>query len=492
MPTRDAPDSDLAQALAAHQAGDLAEAELLFQRVLAAAPRHPVALQRLGVIALQRGRPAPAAALLAEAAAASPDDAGIQFNLALALRALDRVDDAAAGYQRALALAPDFADAHVNLANLRRGQGRLDEARAGYERAIAVAPRHAGAHNNLGSLLQDLGAHAAAAAAHRQALALNPRSAGAHSNLGNALFALGQGAEAAAVYRQAIALDPTLAHAHLGLANTLRQSGGVAGAVAALEAALAARPTDAEILSQLVYGLQQLCRWDDLAARQAALLAAVEAGAVAMPSTLLSVPSTPAQQQSCARAWMARMTAGVEPLCTGRATAAHGSDSRRLSVERFSRAPDHLSDRRADRAPRPRPRHGAWLFDRPGRRRAEPAAAARRVRSLRSIWRRSRIRTRRAASPPTTSTSWSISTAAIWAPGRASSPTGRPSCRSITWAIPARWRGYRGRRLHGLCHRRSRDRAAGRAALVRRDIGASAAQLSRLRHATPGRADPDP
>src|SRR5476649_1165596 len=166
MPTRDAPDgdagNDLAQALARHQAGDLAEAERLFRQVLAAAPRHAVALQHLGVIALQRGQPEAGAARLAEAADASPDDAGIQFNLALALRALDQLDAAAARYERAIALAPDFADAHVNLANLRRGQGALDAARAGYDRAIAVAPRHAGAHNNLGALLQDLGDPAAA------------------------------------------------------------------------------------------------------------------------------------------------------------------------------------------------------------------------------------------------------------------------------------------------------------------------------------------
>src|SRR5579864_1639127 len=103
MPTRGAPDGDLERALARHQAGDLAEAERLFRQVLAATPRQAVALQHLGAIALQRGQPADAAALLADAAAIRPDDAGIQFNLAVALRALDRIDDAAAGYARAIA-----------------------------------------------------------------------------------------------------------------------------------------------------------------------------------------------------------------------------------------------------------------------------------------------------------------------------------------------------------------------------------------------------
>ena len=311
-----APDADLRQALARHQAGDLAEAERLFRRALAAAPRHPVALQHLGVIALQQGRAAPGAALLAQAAEAKPDDPGIQFNLALALKALDRVDDAAAHYARAIALAPGFVDAHVNLANLRRGQGRLAEARAGYERALAAAPDHAGAHNNLGALLQDLGAFEEAVVAHRRALAINPRNPGALSNLGNALVALGRTDEAIAAFRQALALNPALPHAQLGLAGALHRQRDFDGALAAMEAALAARPDHVETLCQLVNWRQQLCRWDGLAARQAELVAAVEAGAIAVPFCLLSLPSTPAHHQEAARAWMARAVAGAEPLVT--------------------------------------------------------------------------------------------------------------------------------------------------------------------------------
>jgi protein O-GlcNAc transferase len=326
MATDGSLDGDLRQALARHQAGDLAAAERLFGRVLDAAPAHPVALQHLGVIALQLGRRAEGAALLQRAAATRPEDPGIQFNLALALRALDRIDAAAAHYERAIALAPGFADAHVNLANLRRAQGRLDEAEAGYRRALAAAPEHAGAHNNLGGLLQDLGAFEAAATAHRQALALNPHNAGAHSNLGNALLALGRRDAAIVAFRQALALAPGLPHAQLGLATALRQNGELEAAVAALEAALAARPDHAETLSQLVYWQQQLCRWDNLAARQAALVTAVEGGAIAVPFTLLSLPSTAAQRQICARAWMARAVTGARPIEIA-ARPAHAPDS---------------------------------------------------------------------------------------------------------------------------------------------------------------------
>ncbi|HUA54246.1 MAG TPA: tetratricopeptide repeat protein, partial [Candidatus Sulfotelmatobacter sp.] len=307
-------DDDLKQALARHQAGDLVESERLFRRVLDAAPRDPVALHHLGVIALQQQRGAAAEAWLAQAADARPEDPSIQFHLALALKALDRTDEAAARYERTVALAPGFADAHVNLGNLRRAQGRLDDARASYERALAAAPGHAGAHNNLGTVLRELGDAQAAVASHRRALAINPRHAGAHGNLGNALVALGRIDEALACFRQALALAPDLPGAHLSLAGALQQANDLDAATMALRQARARAPEDAEVLSQLVHALQGLCDWDGLDALQAELVAAVERGRVAVPFTLLSLPSTAAQQQTAARAWMAQAVAGARPI----------------------------------------------------------------------------------------------------------------------------------------------------------------------------------
>ena len=314
-------DEDLKQALARHQAGDLVESERLLRCVVAAEPRHPVALHHLGVIALQQNRPAIAETWLAQAVEARGDDPNIQFHRALALRAIDRLDDAATCYERAVALAPGFADAHVNLGNLRRAQGRLDDARACYERALAAAPGHAGAHNNLGTVLRELGDATAAAAAHRRALEINPRHAGAHGNLGNALVALGRIDEALACFHQALALAPELPGAQLSLASALRQANDMEAAVAALRRARVLAPADAEALSQLVHALQAVCDWDGLDALQADLVAAVEHGRIAVPFTLLSLPSTAAQQQAAARVWMAHAVAGAHPLARARTAA---------------------------------------------------------------------------------------------------------------------------------------------------------------------------
>jgi predicted O-linked N-acetylglucosamine transferase (SPINDLY family) len=307
------PQGMLAHALERHRAGDHREARRLFEAVLGASPEHSTALHHLGILALQQGDTARASAMLRRAAVAEPANPGIHFNLGLALKALDDLDGAAASYARALTLDPDFADAHLNLGNIRRQQGRIDAARASYEQAIRLRPDGAAAHNNLGSVLQDLGRWQDAIDGHRRALTINPRHAGAHYNLGNALLGLGRPGEAFAAFRQATILDPGYREAHLKLAALLADQRQLAAALAAYEQALVLRPDDATVLDQVVYLRQVLCLWDELAERQAQLLDASDAGQIVRPFSLLSLPSSPVQQQVCARRWMRDVSAAPVP-----------------------------------------------------------------------------------------------------------------------------------------------------------------------------------
>ena len=69
-----------------------------------------------------------------------PDSAQSHYNLAAALRYLNRLEEALACYDRALELKPDYADAHANRGNVLKAQGRLDEAVACYRQAINADP----------------------------------------------------------------------------------------------------------------------------------------------------------------------------------------------------------------------------------------------------------------------------------------------------------------------------------------------------------------
>lgn len=113
----------LAVATEHHRAGRTAEAERLYREVLAAAPGQADALHLLGVLALQSGRPADAADLIAQAVAADAGSALFNANLGHALHAVGRQREAALSFAHALTLLCNAGEGWGNigaLANLIR------------------------------------------------------------------------------------------------------------------------------------------------------------------------------------------------------------------------------------------------------------------------------------------------------------------------------------------------------------------------------------
>ena len=92
----------LEAALAHHQAGHLSQAESLYQQVLRAEPRHPVALHYSGILAHQRGNPVLAVDLIGRSLAIRPDDAQAQFNLGTILQQQGELRAAVRCYRDAL------------------------------------------------------------------------------------------------------------------------------------------------------------------------------------------------------------------------------------------------------------------------------------------------------------------------------------------------------------------------------------------------------
>ena len=132
-------DTALDAALELHQQGRLAEAEALYQAVLAAWPNEFNALHLSGVLALQTGRAALAAERIEAALAIEPNAAIARSNLGNALRSLGRLNQALAQYDLAVALDPDNAATRVNQGAMLRLLGRFEEAVKAYD--VAIAPR---------------------------------------------------------------------------------------------------------------------------------------------------------------------------------------------------------------------------------------------------------------------------------------------------------------------------------------------------------------
>src|SRR5262249_13077430 len=94
-----------------HQSGRLAEAEAIYQQILAVEPHHANALHLLGVIAHQVGRNDIAVDLIRKAIAITATVPDFHTNLGETYRALGKMEDAIAAYRQAIALAPNSPEA---------------------------------------------------------------------------------------------------------------------------------------------------------------------------------------------------------------------------------------------------------------------------------------------------------------------------------------------------------------------------------------------
>ncbi|CAO3449344.1 hypothetical protein [Azospirillum argentinense] len=286
----------LAIAFDHHESGRLAEAEILYGRILDADPHQATALRLLGVLYGQTDRPKLAAALFVGAIGLVPDDPGLRYDLARVRLILEDGEGAVAALRRALALQPDHAAALFQLALACRGVGRHGESLLTLERLLTLQPDSLEARyladravEREGRALLERGeigravarltrplaeaigvpllsAHAAAlyrdgrageaARLLRGMLAVLPAEAMALWNLslGRLDGGGGGGGDAAAaerLARRARALAPQEAEAHAKLGLALAAQGRRAAAAVAARAALACDPAHAPSLSNL-------------------------------------------------------------------------------------------------------------------------------------------------------------------------------------------------------------------------------------------------
>lgn len=143
------------QALQAHQAGRLPDAEMLYRNVLALAPRHAGALNYFGVLHHQTGRNETAIELIRQAIAADRNNAEPRYSLGLIQASLGRDADAIVQNQKALKLNSRHAEARTNLGILLLRQGRMREATDHLTQALALNPSQPAYENLAQALLQD-------------------------------------------------------------------------------------------------------------------------------------------------------------------------------------------------------------------------------------------------------------------------------------------------------------------------------------------------
>ena len=133
----------LREAIEAHGAGRLDDAERAYAAALALAPGDPTAEHNLALIRMQRGDAAGALPSLERTVHAHPDDPERHGNLGLAYAAVDRFDDAVAAHRRALALDAARPGTWSNLGLALVQCRRHDEAIDAFTRALVLDPAFA-------------------------------------------------------------------------------------------------------------------------------------------------------------------------------------------------------------------------------------------------------------------------------------------------------------------------------------------------------------
>ena len=239
----------MGEALARHNSGCLAEAEELYQRILAV----------------------------------RPPDAEVLSNRASALLGLGRVEEALACSGAALAIEPAYRNALGNHGNALTALGRPQEALACYQALLRLDAYDAHPWNSCGNALRALGQLAEAEQSYTHCLALNPRLQVARLNRSRLRLQLGRVAAALADVDKVLANEPDQACAHTHRAAVLSATGDWAGALAALDAALAIEPNNAEWLIGRGNALRALRRpAEALACNQHALACEPNSGLAAM------------------------------------------------------------------------------------------------------------------------------------------------------------------------------------------------------------------
>jgi predicted O-linked N-acetylglucosamine transferase (SPINDLY family) len=305
-------------AAALHRAGQLAQAEQAYRRILAYDPDHAECVHLLGVIAHQSGRSEAAAKLIGRAILLNERSADFHSNLGTALYALGRLDEAECHYARAIELDPDHLDARNNLGNALFKRGAFAEAAVHFTRAVATRPHDAAAHFNLGNALLAQHRIQEAMARYRRALFLKPGWVEAHYNLGRALLLSARAEEAVAQFRQALDFRPDYVEAYSNLAVVLHQLGEIGEAKACCEHALAIRPDDPDALNTLGSCLLSMGAVEPSIASFRQAVAAKPDDATVHSNLIFALNFAPAastaDQQAERAAWATRHAGGLAEL----------------------------------------------------------------------------------------------------------------------------------------------------------------------------------
>jgi Flp pilus assembly protein TadD len=246
----------LNEAVAQHQAGQLAAADSIYQDILRLEPRNPDALHLSGVIALQTERFEAAHDLIGRAIAINPSVPLYHRNMGITLEALELGDEALVHFTKAIELEPDNIENHLRLAHAMDNADRSANAAQSFRNAVKAGADDAETHTFLAVALTknqevyEAGRHFALA------LQRAPHAAFANSNMGRFHAEHDDPAAAEPLLRRALEIDPEFSEALIEFGALMNATFRPDEAFAPLERARILRPESKKARSEFARALQ--------------------------------------------------------------------------------------------------------------------------------------------------------------------------------------------------------------------------------------------
>ena len=248
-------DEKFQQAVAFHQAGQLAQAERICKQILTYNSQNAEAFHFLGIIACQTGKYPVAVDLIIHAIEIDSKQSPFYYSLANALREQGKFMEAIEAYQQAIRIQPNHADAYNNLGTVFINQNRIDDAIEAYQQAIQIQPNQGEAYYNLGNALHRQEKLEEAIEAYQQAIRIQPNHADAYNNLGVVLIDHEKLRESVQIYQKTLEIQPNYADAYNNLGNALREQGQLEESIRIFQKATYIQPNHAEAHNNLAMTL---------------------------------------------------------------------------------------------------------------------------------------------------------------------------------------------------------------------------------------------
>lgn len=265
-------DKKVEAALALHHAGNIKQAQAIYEGVLSTHPSHFSATQLLGMAHVQSGQHLKGIEYLSQAIQLNPAFAPCYINRGIALHSLGRFSEALNSYDEAIRIDPGSDKAYSNRGLALKELNRFEEAISSFDKAIQINPRYADAFSNRGTAFHAMERYQEALANYDRAISLKPNYTEAFLNRGNAYSALKQQEEALLSYEQAIRCKPDYAELYYSMGFVNQELRHYGQALACYDKAIALKPNYADAFLNRGGVLQKLKRTEEAIASYNAVI----------------------------------------------------------------------------------------------------------------------------------------------------------------------------------------------------------------------------